>query len=77
LTEPDSSGTPKLNIVASPPGKRLQTFSALGGVKAMTALALLIAIFRYQPEARSASSTKWTHRSTKLTSAASPASSAT
>jgi chromosome segregation protein len=36
--------------VASPPGKRLQNILLLsGGEKAMTALALLIAIFRFQP----------------------------
>jgi chromosome segregation protein len=37
-------------VVASPPGKRLQNILLLsGGEKAMTALALLIAIFKYQP----------------------------
>jgi chromosome segregation protein len=50
LTEPDSSGDAGIDIVASPPGKRLQNILLLsGGEKAMTALALLIAIFRYQP----------------------------
>jgi chromosome segregation protein len=50
LTEPDSSGDTGIDIVASPPGKRLQNVLLLsGGEKAMTALALLIAIFRYQP----------------------------
>ena len=39
-----------IDVVASPPGKRLQNILLLsGGEKAMTALALLIAIFRYQP----------------------------
>ena len=50
LTEPDSSGDAGLDVVAQPPGKRLQNVLLLsGGEKAMTALALLIAIFRYQP----------------------------
>jgi len=50
LTQPDSSGDAGIDIVASPPGKRLQNVLLLsGGEKAMTALALLIAIFRYQP----------------------------
>ena len=39
-----------LDIIAQPPGKRLQNVLLLsGGEKAMTALALLIAIFRYRP----------------------------
>ena len=71
LSEPDSSGDAGIDIVAQPPGKRLQNILLLsGGEKALTALALLIAVFRYRP-ARSASSTKWTRRSTKPTSAAS------
>jgi chromosome segregation protein len=50
LSEPDSSGEPGIDVVAQPPGKRLQNVLLLsGGEKAMTALALLIAIFRYQP----------------------------
>ena len=50
LTEPDSSGEAGIDIVAQPPGKRLQNVLLLsGGEKALTALALLIAIFRYQP----------------------------
>jgi chromosome segregation protein len=50
LTELDSSGDAGIDVVASPPGKRMQNVLLLsGGEKAMTALALLIAIFRYQP----------------------------
>ncbi len=50
LTEADSSGDPGIDVVAQPPGKRLQNVVLLsGGEKALTALALLIAIFRYQP----------------------------
>jgi len=50
MTEVDSSGDAGIDIVASPPGKRMQNVLLLsGGEKAMTALALLIAIFRYQP----------------------------
>ena len=50
MTEADSSGDPGIDVVAQPPGKRLQNVVLLsGGEKALTALALLIAIFRYQP----------------------------
>ena len=50
LTEPDSCGECGIDIVAQPPGKRLQNILLLsGGEKALTALALLIAVFRYQP----------------------------
>ena len=50
LTEPDSSGECGLEMVAQPPGKRLQNVLLLsGGEKALTALALLVAVFRYQP----------------------------
>ncbi len=44
--DPDSG----IDLVAQPPGKRLQNVLLLsGGEKAMAALALLIAIFRYTP----------------------------
>jgi chromosome segregation protein len=50
LSEPDSSGEAGIDIVAQPPGKRLQNILLLsGGEKALTALALLIAVFRYRP----------------------------
>ena len=50
LTEPDSSGDCGIDIAAQPPGKRLQNILLLsGGEKAMAALALLIAVFRFQP----------------------------
>ena len=39
-----------IDILAQPPGKRLQHLQLLsGGEKALTALALLLAIFRYRP----------------------------
>mgnify|MGYP000489444031 CR=1 FL=1 len=39
-----------IDILAQPPGKRLQNLQLLsGGEKALTALALLLAIFRYRP----------------------------
>jgi chromosome segregation protein len=50
MGEPDSSGETGIDIVAQPPGKRLQNILLLsGGEKALTALALLIAVFRYRP----------------------------
>ena len=50
LTDPDSSGDAGIDIVAQPPGKRLQNILLLsGGEKALTALALLIAVFRFRP----------------------------
>ena len=50
LGEPDSSGESGIDIAAQPPGKRLQNILLLsGGEKALAALALLIAVFKYQP----------------------------
>ena len=50
LTEAEDPSEAGIEIVAQPPGKRLQNVLLLsGGEKALTALALLIAIFRYKP----------------------------
>ncbi len=50
LTEADSTGESGIDLICQPPGKRLQNILLLsGGEKALAALALLIAIFRYQP----------------------------
>jgi len=50
LTEADDPSEAGIEIVAQPPGKRLQNVLLLsGGEKAMTALALLVAIFRFKP----------------------------
>ena len=50
LTDETNLADSGIDIVASPPGKRLQNVLLLsGGEKALTALSLLMAIFRYQP----------------------------
>jgi chromosome segregation protein len=50
LTDLENSAESGIDVVASPPGKRLQNVLLLsGGEKAMTALALLVGIFQYQP----------------------------
>jgi chromosome segregation protein len=50
LTDETNIAESGIDIVASPPGKKLQNVLLLsGGEKALTALALLVAIFRYQP----------------------------
>ncbi len=50
LTDLENSDESGIDVIASPPGKRLQNVLLLsGGEKAMTALALLVGIFQYQP----------------------------
>jgi chromosome segregation protein len=50
LTDLENSAESGIDVIASPPGKRLQNVLLLsGGEKAMTALALLVGIFQYQP----------------------------
>ena len=50
LSEIEDSTEIGIDLICQPPGKRLQNVLLLsGGEKALTALALLIAIFRYQP----------------------------
>jgi chromosome segregation protein len=50
LTDQDNSDESGIDIIASPPGKKLQNVLLLsGGEKALTALSLLMAIFQYQP----------------------------
>ena len=50
LTDQENIAESGIDIVASPPGKKLQNVLLLsGGEKALAAVALLMAIFRYQP----------------------------
>ena len=50
LTDQDQSHESGIDIVAQPPGKKLQNVLLLsGGERAMTAMALLMAVFKYQP----------------------------
>lgn len=50
MTESDDPLEAGLEIMASPPGKRLQTLSLLsGGEQALTALALLFGVFMTNP----------------------------
>lgn len=50
LTDNENDLDSGVDIVAQPPGKKLQNALLLsGGEKAMTAMALLLSVFRYQP----------------------------
>ena len=50
LTDEENASESGIDIVASPPGKRSQNVLLLsGGEKALTALALLVGIFQFQP----------------------------
>ena len=50
LTDEENTAESGIDIMASPPGKKLQNILLLsGGEKALTALALLVGIFQYQP----------------------------
>ena len=50
LTDIENSAESGIDVVASPPGKKLQSVLLLsGGEKALTALALLVGIFQYTP----------------------------
>jgi chromosome segregation protein len=50
LTDEENTAESGIDIVASPPGKKLQNVLLLsGGEKALTALALLVGIFEYSP----------------------------
>ncbi len=50
LTDVENSAESGIDIVASPPGKKLQSILLLsGGEKALTALSLLVGIFQFQP----------------------------
>jgi len=50
LTDLENSAESGIDVVASPPGKKLQNVLLLsGGEKALTALSLLVGIFQYQP----------------------------
>jgi chromosome segregation protein len=50
LTDEENTAESGIDIVASPPGKKLQNVLLLsGGEKALTALALLVGIFQYTP----------------------------
>ncbi|MBI3680061.1 MAG: chromosome segregation protein SMC [Acidobacteria bacterium] len=50
LTDPENQADSGVDIMASPPGKKLQNVLLLsGGERSLTAMALLLAIFQYTP----------------------------
>ena len=50
LTEPDSMLTSGIEVEARPPGKKIKRLSLLsGGERSLTAVALLVAMFRARP----------------------------
>ncbi|MGH9614716.1 MAG: chromosome segregation protein SMC, partial [Bryobacteraceae bacterium] len=50
LTDEENAAESGIDIVAQPPGKKLQNVLLLsGGEKSLTAMALLMGVFRYQP----------------------------
>jgi chromosome segregation protein len=50
LTDAENSNESGIDLIASPPGKKLQNVLLLsGGEKALTALSLLVGIFQFQP----------------------------
>ncbi len=50
LTDQENTAESGIDIVASPPGKKMQSVLLLsGGEKALTALSLLVGIFKFQP----------------------------
>lgn len=50
LTDEENAAESGIDIIASPPGKKLQNILLLsGGEKALTALSLLVGIFQFQP----------------------------
>ena len=70
LTDPDDMLTTGIEVEARPPGKKIKRLSLLsGGERSLTAVALLVAIFRPGP-ARSTSWTRWRPPSTTRTWAA-------
>ena len=58
LTDPNDMLTTGIEVEARPPGKKVKRLSLLsGGERSLTAMALLVAIFRARPR-RSTSSTR-------------------